>query len=169
VRASTPLVVEWWRHPDRKQEHLDNLVKKGMTDISLKDSLVGSVRIREIEWTTRVGSSMHHRIETELGSDGLPGGWQGDRFLIVAHEVSQSRSRAKLQVVDCNQTLEFNPVRGDETEVVSTHQHRKLNARWFEALLPSNSTRTAFAKAEMDRQLEEVALRCEQSLSLRRT
>src|ERR1700722_55966 len=164
VRAPTPLVVEWWRHPDRKQEHLDNLVKSGMTDVSLKDSFKGPLRIRVIEWTTRLGQRCISEVKTELASNGLPGDWEGDRFVIVAHQVNQTRNGDKLQVEDCSHPLEFNPVRGEETEVVSTHQHRKLNVRWFEALLPSNSTRIAFAKAEMDRRLEETALRCEQAI-----
>jgi hypothetical protein len=66
-----------------------------------------------------MGSKMHQRIESQLGPDGRPGAWNGNSFLLVAHQVNQRTDpTGREEKVDCNHTTEFVPTGEDATEII---------------------------------------------------
>lgn len=106
------------------------------------------------------GSTVHQRIECTLGPSGAPGAWDGERFVIVGHEVNRVRySTGREETVDCNNTFEFVPISEEETHIITTHRHRTIGGRWYHRFLPPNS-----AKAQMTRELRQMAIRCERDL-----
>lgn len=163
VGAATPSVVEWWQSPERKEEFLAALVARGMTNCTIEDSTQEPSRIRDSRWTAPTGSTMHQRIESKLGENGRPGGWVGGQFRIVMREVNHVRfASGAEEIVDCDHTLEFTPCGTSRTEIVSTHNHRTVDGRWYHRLLPPRR-----AHVQMNRELREMASRCELALGAR--
>jgi hypothetical protein len=160
VRADVHSVVAWIQHPDRKDELLAALGREGATNRSIEDTFADSIRIRDLRWTTRTGSKAHQRVETAIGTTGLPGAWDGERFLVVGHEVNHVRyATGREETVDCNSTLEFVPTGPDLTEIISIHHHRTIHGPWYNKFIPPNSSRV-----QMQRELRVWTLRCETAI-----
>jgi hypothetical protein len=142
------------------QEYLAELVKRGVIDCSIDNSFTDSMKIREIRWAARMGSTMQSRVEYELGPDGRVGAWKADRYLIVTHEVNQvTDPTGRKETVDCNNTTEFVPAGNDVTEIISIHHHQNIESRWYQRLLPPTA-----ARGTMKRRLAVQASRCEKAL-----
>jgi hypothetical protein len=160
VCADIRSVVDWYLDPVQKEAVIAEMEELGRTNYSVDDTFTDSVRIRDIRWSTPMGESMYQTIETELGPDGRPGSWIGERFRVVGHEVNRSTySATREDVVDCNYTMEFVPDGDNATKIISTHHHLNVDSRWYERLLPPIA-----ARAAMQRNMRRRALRCEQAL-----
>jgi hypothetical protein len=164
VRADPHSVVAWFQHPDRTEEALAELVKRGMTDCSIEDSFTDSVRIRDIRCNTPSGSALLTRSESQLGPDGHVGTWSGDRFLLVGHVSIQERtSNGRLKTKEWDETYAYVPSSAGTTEIVRTHHQRLIHPRWDEWLLPPLTER-----ARNKRLLRDLAARCESDLGVLR-
>jgi len=164
VRADPHSVVAWFEHPDRIEEALAEMAKRGLIDCSVENSFTKSVRIRDIRGKNSSGSAVVHiRAESELGPDGRVGTWSGDRFLVVGHGFNYEQSAVGgKQTKHWDDTMEFLPTSEGATEIIHTHNQRFLDPRWYEWLLPPISER-----ARKNRALREKASRCEATLLLR--
>jgi hypothetical protein len=160
VRADFHTVVAWFQHPDRAEEMLAEMAKRGMTDCSIEDSFTDTVRIRDIRCKTPKGSAVHARAQTELGPDGHVGVWSGDRFVVRAHGFNQGPNTAgRQETKDWDEIREF-VATGEGMSEIRLRRHEQLvdDPRWYEWLLPPITER-----AQLKRGLQNLVLRCEEA------
>lgn len=160
VRADPHTVVAWFQHPDRTEEMLAEMVKRGMTDCSVEESYTDTVRIRDFRCKTPKGSTVHARAQTELGPDGHVGVWSGDRFVTHAHGFNQGpNATGRQETKDWDETREFVPTGEGMTQMcITRHEQLMDDPRWYEWLLPPITER-----AQLKRRLQDLVLRCEEA------
>jgi hypothetical protein len=152
--------VAWFQHPDRAEEILAEMAKRGMTDCSLEDSYTDTVRIRDFRCKTPRGSAVHGRVQTELGPDGDLGVWSGDRFVIRTYGFNQGPNvTGRQETKDWDETKEYVLTGEGMTEIRLTRHEQLLDdPRWYEWLLPPITER-----AQLKRRLQALVLRCEEA------
>ena len=164
VRMDTPSLVEWLRRPERNEEALAYLEERDVVDWSIEETLVDSMRTRDIRFVTRTGSKVHARLEQELDPEGHPGRWEGGSFIIPIHEIRHVVKAGHEETLDFQRTLAFRPDGDTETLVTSTVRRMTASGRWYEWRLPPVSERVG-----LERGLRFWVLRWESALRSQRS
>ena len=147
VETDLERVVAWWFHADRSEEQREQFGLFAAGEVSLEQSVVDGVRIRDFRWKSRQGRHLHHHIETTLTDDGTPAR-EGDRFVVPRSLVFTSESPSGPNMTRaCNGRIEFIEQVDGTTEIRFTHQHTLVGGNRIEQWSHRRSERATSARS----------------------
>lgn len=131
VNASPASVMDWWFHPDRRDD-LRNYFERNGRDLTLTESMDDGMRVRDLKWKDPRGWEHHQHTETRLFQTGRPER-NGDRFIAPATNVTYHQSPlGQAIIVSCNGGAEFIPLPGGGTEIRALHDHTMTGGMWLQ-------------------------------------
>jgi hypothetical protein len=159
VSASPERVMAWWYDPGRSHESLRLMERVVGHKISMTQSTVDDLRIRDLRWKDRQGGDRHHHIETQLSSDGMPLR-EGDLFVAPGSESFSLQLPSGHEMTrTCEGGMRFLPLPSGATEVSFVHHHILVGGNRLDRWSHSRSER-----ANGHRMFRDLVAQCQNAL-----